>query len=139
MAGAPILNGVNPTLSPATAVGDQNPLGYTVSSFLNSIVTNGTLLDDFEDGNTTSKWGGPWTTWSAGVGTVFPQFPLTAASAGGYNSQYCGKMTFTLAGQVALGYLPYVLISVGLKQELTACDLTKATGFRYWYKGSTGH
>jgi hypothetical protein len=137
MAGAPILNGVNPTLTPPTAVGDTNPLGYTVSSFLYPIVTDGTLLDDFEDGNTTSKWGGTWTTWSAGVGTVFPQYPLTAPSAGGYGtSKYCGKMTFTLAGQAGLGYTPYVLMSVSLKPDLTACDLTKATGFRYWYKGS---
>ena len=137
MAGAPILNGVNPTLTPPTAIGDQNPPGYTVSSFLNPIVTDGTLLDDFEDGNITSKWGGTWSTWYAGVGTVFPQYPLTAASAGGYNnSQYCGKMTFSLKGQAGLGYLAYVLISVGLKSDLTACDLTKATGFRYWYKGS---
>jgi hypothetical protein len=136
-AGAPILNGVNPTLTPPTAIGDQNPPGYTVSSFLNPIVTDGTLLDDFEDGNITSKWGGTWSTWYAGVGTVFPQYPLTAASAGGYNnSQYCGKMTFSLKGQAGLGYLAYVLISVGLKSDLTACDLTKATGFRYWYKGS---
>jgi PKD repeat protein len=136
-AGAPILSGVNPTLTPHIAMGDANPAGYTVSSFLNPIVTDGTLLDDFEDGNITSKWGGTWTTWSAGVGTVFPQYPFTAPSAGGYNnSQYCGKMTFTLAGQAGLVYLPYVLISVGLKPDLTACDLTKATGFRYWYKGS---
>jgi PKD repeat protein len=139
MAGAPILNGVNPTLTPPTAIGDQNPLGYTVSSFLNPIVTDGQLLDDFEDGNTTSKWGGTWTTWSAGVGTVFPQLPFVAPSPVGYGSSlYCAKITFTLAdnGVPPLGYTPYVLISVSLKPDLTACDLTKATGFRYWYKGS---
>ena len=62
-AGAPILSGVNPTLTPPTAIGDQNPPGYTVSSFLNPIVTDGTLVDDFEDGNITSKWGGTWSTW----------------------------------------------------------------------------
>jgi hypothetical protein len=137
IAGAPILNGVNPTLTPPTSVGDQSPPGYTVHSFLTPIVTDGTLLDDFEDGNITSKWGGTWTTWFAGVGTVFPQYPLTAPSAGGYNnSQYCGKMVFSLKGQAGLGYLAYVLMSVGFKPDLTKCDLTKATGFRYWYKGS---
>ncbi|HUI93900.1 MAG TPA: immunoglobulin domain-containing protein [Chitinivibrionales bacterium] len=136
-AGAPILSGVNPTLAPPVAKGDANPPGSTVSSFLNPIVTNGTMVDDFEHTGTTSKWGGTWTTWSAGVGTVFPQLPFTGPSPGGYGNSQCARITFTLAdnGVPPLGYTPYVLLSVALAAT-PPCDLTQATGFRYWYKGS---
>jgi len=138
-AGAPILNGVNPTLTPPTAIGDQNPPGYTVSSFLYPIVTDGTLLDDFEDGNNTSKWGGLWFTFNdaaaGGLSTVTP-FPFTAPTAGGYNnSLYCGKINIMI-NKGTLTYTPYVGIGVNLKADLTTCDLTRATGFRYWYKGA---
>jgi PKD repeat protein len=137
-AGAPILNGVNPTLTPPTAIGDLNPPGYTVSSFLNPIVTDGTLLDDFEDGNNTSKWGGLWFTFNdaagGGLSTVTP-FPFTAPTAGGYNSAFCGKINLVI-NKGTLPYTPYVGVGINLKADLTVCDLTRATGFRYWYKGA---
>jgi hypothetical protein len=143
-AGAPVLTGANPTLTPAVAMNATNPAGYDVSSFLtNSIVTDGTQLDDFEDGNNYSQWGGQWFTFNdvaAGGLSVITPFPFTAPSAGGYNnSAYCGKITIALhVGTMT--YNPYLGVGVNLNPTAAVpplpVDLTKATGFRYWYKGS---
>ena len=147
MAGAPILSGVNPTLTPAIPSGATNPAGYTVSSFLNPIVTDGTLLDNFADGNNVSIWGGQWFTFDdvGGGGTsVITPMPFTAPVPGGYNnSAYCAKINFVLNGRAVLGYNPYVGLGVNLNPAVVVppaaslpVDLTQATGFTYWYKGS---
>jgi|WetSurMetagenome_2_1015567.scaffolds.fasta_scaffold00017_17 PKD repeat protein len=146
LAGAPILSGVNPTLTPSIPKGSANPPGYTVSSFLNPIVTDGTLLDDFEGNTATTKWGGTWFTVNdnpaGGLSTIVPPYLTFTPSAPGYNSAYCGKINVTLQGSANLGYNPYAMLTVNLNPASlpppnapVALDLTKATGFRYWFKG----
>ena len=139
-AGAPILSGVNPTLTPSISIGDANPPGYTVSTFLNPIVTDGTLLDDFESNTAVSKWGGTWLTFNdaggGGLSVVTPPVLTFTASAPGYNSAYCAKVTAALHQGLIVGYNPYVGLTVSLNPTATLpVDLTKATGFWYWFKG----
>jgi PKD repeat protein len=141
-AGAPILTaGAKPTLS-VVPQGSANPPGDLVNTILNGIVTDGTLLDDFEDGNNVSKWGGTWFTINdvpnGGLSTVTPPPGAFAVTAGGYNnSAYCAKINVTLAKGL-LGYNPFCGLGVELYLNTLVpadVDLTKATGFRYWYKG----
>ena len=139
-AGAPVLSGVNPTLTPSIAMGNANPPGYIDSTFLNPIVTDGTLLDNFDNNTAVSKWGGTWLTFNdaggGGLSVVTPPVLTFTASAPGYNSAYCGKVTAALHQGLIVGYNPYVGLTVNLNPTATLpVDLTKATGFQYWFKG----
>jgi hypothetical protein len=136
-AGAPSLTSTTLTLTPNIQSGATNPPGYTVSTFLNPIIKDGTMVDDFEDNNNTSIWGGLWHTFNdAGGGglTQVTPYPFQTPSAGGYNSSYCAKINITLVKN-NLPYAPYGGIAVWMKSDQTILDLTRATGFRYWYKG----
>ncbi len=105
-----------------------------MSSFLNPVVTDGTFLDNFESNSNVNLWGGTWLTFVGGASTIVPATGTFAASTGGYNSTYCGKIQVALH-KGTLTYNPYAGLTTNLNSNGTLVDLTKATGFRYWFKG----
>ncbi len=133
-AGAPVIPSPGTvTLTPIPS-GSTTHKGDSIATILSPIVSDGTLFDNFEDNNTTSQWGGSWFTFTDAPGGLSTITPFTQPAAPGYNSAYCAKINIALHVGT-LTYNPFVGIGVDLKSDKTACDLTKATGFRYWYKG----
>lgn len=139
-AGAPILAPGAKTLTQIPA-GSTTHTGDSVGSIISGLVTDGYKLDDFEhpaiNNVMYSYWGGQWQTINDnpnGGASVISPYPLTAPSAGGHTGNCIAIKTTLHKG--LLGYNPFVGVVVLMNADQTKTgDLTKATGFRYWYKG----
>jgi len=91
------------------------------------------LIDNFEDGDEFSEWGGEWTTYTdAGDGG---QSTVTTSYSTGYNSSKALKASYTLR-KGSLNYDPQVGISVDLLADKSSVNLNSCTSISYYYKGT---
>ena len=91
------------------------------------------LIDNFEDGDEFSEWGGEWTTYTdAGDGG---QSTITTSYSTGYSSSKALKASYTLR-KGSLNYDPQVGISVDLLADKSAVNLNSCTSISYYYKGA---
>jgi len=100
------------------------------------------LIDDCEDGDEVTLWGGVWYTYNdnvnGGQSTIDPltseNNPFTMTAGGANGSAYAAHVTFTLS-QGSLDYNPYVGIGLYIQESQTAYDLSTVDHFEYYYKG----
>jgi hypothetical protein len=131
--GAPLLDTTTATVLPAIAAGTTPSAGNRVAALIAGKVTDGTLIDIFEDNDTTSQWGGAWSYAKNTYSTVAP-LPIKPSPPGDA-SDYCLKMNLTLS-KTGITFAPYASFGVDLSSpKSTIVDMRKATGFKYRYKG----
>lgn len=141
-----LISGNMPNLA---AMGPPSSSSSTVGSSSSAAATD--LIDDLEDGNYMTKWGGEWYTYNdhnpepdsngKGASTVTPltsvqprvYFTPTAGGATG-SAAYGAKINFTLA-QGTFIYTPFVGIGITLRADEAYHNLTSCTQIQYKYKG----
>ncbi|HSQ43154.1 MAG TPA: CIA30 family protein [Fibrobacteraceae bacterium] len=104
----------------------------------------GDTIDDLEDGDYQSLWGGEWFTYDdnddGGASVVTPststtdKFTPTASPTNGTN--YAAKITFTLDSTADLSFQPLVGLGVNMRADESTHDLTSCTTIMYDYLGS---
>ena len=91
------------------------------------------LIDNFEDGNEISEWGGEWSTYTdAGDGG---QSTVTTSFSTGYNSSKALKASYALE-KGNLSYDPQVGITIDLLADKSTVNLNSCTSISYYYKGA---
>ncbi len=91
------------------------------------------LIDDFEDGDEFSEWGGEWSTYTdAGDGG---QSTVTTSFSTGYNSSKALKASYALKKGNLL-YDPQVGVTVDLLADKSTVNLNSCTSISYYYKGA---
>lgn len=119
---------------------DESSSSFSESS---SSSASDDLIDDFEDGDAQSLWGGYWYTYTdsanEGASTVTPStsndslFSPTALPDNG--TTYAGKIAYTLdVGSATV--TPYVGIGVYLRSDESALDISTCTTISYEYFGA---
>ena len=91
------------------------------------------LIDNFEDGDEFSEWGGEWSMYTdaddGGLSTVTKSFST------GYNSSKALKASYALK-KGNLSYDPQVGITVDLLADKSTVNLNSCTSISYYYKGA---
>lgn len=91
------------------------------------------LIDNFEDGDEFSEWGGEWSTYTdAGDGG---QSTVTTSFSTGYNSSKALKASYALKKGNLL-YDPQVGVTVDLLADKSTINLNSCTSISYYYKGA---
>jgi len=94
---------------------------------------DGTLFDDFEDGDTKSLWNSEWYSFNdannGGASQVALSFPA------GYESEKALGASATLE-QGTYQYAPYIGIGAYLKADKTNLDISSSSGISFYYKAS---
>ncbi|MBR6378822.1 MAG: T9SS type A sorting domain-containing protein [Fibrobacter sp.] len=91
------------------------------------------LIDNFEDGDDISEWGGEWSTYTdAGDGG---QSTVTTSYSTGYSSSKALKASYTLR-KGSLSYDPQVGVTVDLMPDRSTVNLNSCTSISYYYKGA---
>lgn len=111
----------------------------TSISSSSAVQTTQSLVDDLEDGNGISIWGGKWSTYNdaaKGALSIVDPAPLTTfmAASSTNGTAYNAKMTFTLNKSTAT-VVPYVGMTLVVQESGLAWDLSACTDITYKYKG----
>lgn len=98
------------------------------------------LVDDGEDNDPISNWGGAWFTYSdatsGGASTVTPAEGTDfTMSTPGHNSSYAARMSFTL-DRGTLTFDPFVGLGLNMRADEGAHDMSGLTAVTYSYMGS---
>jgi hypothetical protein len=95
------------------------------------------LVDDCEDNNARTFLKSVWFTFTDGSSSISPNTDESTSfkmTEGGYNSEYAVKIEYSLQGGGQGD--PYVGVGFGMTRANDPTDISDATGFRFYYKGS---